>query len=86
MGRWWLADGNVLLTSSWGPPGKEGAGGAHRGWQRDDRASGRLMTVAFLWRAAPMIIVECSKVLQLEGGKGVRKWRLLEETGGSRRR
>jgi hypothetical protein len=33
-----------------------------------------------------VIIDECGEVLQLEGGEGVRKWRLLEETGDSRRR
>jgi hypothetical protein len=26
---WWLVGGKVLPARSWGPPGKEGAGGAH---------------------------------------------------------
>jgi hypothetical protein len=41
---------------------------------------------AFRWRAAPTIVNEFGEVLQLEGNKGVRKWWLMEETRGSRRR
>jgi hypothetical protein len=33
-----------------------------------------------------VIVDEYGEVLQLKADKGVRKWRLLEETGGSRRR
>jgi hypothetical protein len=40
---------------------------------------------AFRWRVAPTIVNEFGEVLQLEGNKGVRKWRLMEETRGSRR-
>jgi hypothetical protein len=47
---------------------------------------GRLRTAAFWWRAALVIVDEYGEVLQLKADKGVRKWRLLEETGGSRRR
>jgi hypothetical protein len=47
---------------------------------------GRLETAAFQWRAALDIVDVCGEVLQLEGDKGLRKWRLMEETGGSRRR
>jgi hypothetical protein len=59
--------------------------GTHRGSGATTGRRGQLRTVVFWWRAAPAIIDECGKVLQLEGDKGVRKCRLIEETRGSRR-
>jgi hypothetical protein len=55
-------------------------GGATTGWR------GQLGTAVFRWRAAPTIVDECGEVLVLEGDKGLRKWWLIEESGGSRRR
>jgi hypothetical protein len=60
--------------------GRTDGGGATTEWR------GRLGMAAFRWRAAPTIVNEFGEVLQLEGNKGVRKWWLMEETRGSRRR
>jgi hypothetical protein len=67
-------------------PGKVEPVGTHRGGGATMGRRGRIETAAFRWRVAPVIIDECGEVLQLEGDKGVRKWQLIEETRGSRRR
>jgi hypothetical protein len=66
-------------------PGKVKPVRTHRGGDATTGRRGRLGTAMFRWMAALAIIDECGEVLQLEGDKGVRKWRLIEETGGSRR-
>jgi hypothetical protein len=92
-----LADGLVVASRRQGVAGElmgttgrasgnESGGGAHRGRRSTVRWRGWLGMAAFRWRAAPTIADECGEVLQLERDKGVRKWRLMEETGGSRRR
>jgi hypothetical protein len=77
----WRACGN-----HWEGDRQGGGGGLTEGGGVMTGQRGRHVKMAFWWRAAPVIIDECGEVLRLEGDKGVRQWRLLEETGGSRRR
>jgi hypothetical protein len=83
-----LADGPVVASRQQGVAGElvvttgkvsgnESGGGAHRGRQSTARQRGQLGTATFRWRVAPMIIDECGEVLQLEGDKAVRIWRLM---------
>jgi hypothetical protein len=81
-GRWWLAGRKVLPARSWEPPGghraRRGLVGLTEGSNVTKGQRGQLGMVVFRWRAALAIVDTCGEVLQLEGDKGVRKWRLLE--------